>query len=95
MSQTEQHLKRIQDKLQQLLKQYTLLQKENGLLKDELEKNKEQSLQHQQSVIHLKQQVDVLKLNAGEMKEGDKKEFEKRINSYIREIDRCIALLGE
>ena len=95
MGQTEQHLKRIQDKLQQLLKRYTLLQKENSLLKDELEKNKEQSLQHQQSVIHLKQQVDVLKLNAGEMKEGDKKELEKRINSYIREIDRCIALLGE
>ena len=95
MSQTEQHLKRIQDKLQQLLRQYAALQKENGLLKDELEKSKEQSLLHQQSVIHLKQQVDVLKLNTGEMMEADKKEIEKRINSYIREIDRCIALLGE
>ena len=95
MSQTEQHLKRIQDKLQQLLKQYASLQKENGLLKEELEKSKEQSLQHQQSVIHLKQQVDVLKLNAGEMKDADKKEIEKRINSYLKEIDRCIALLGE
>ncbi len=95
MSQTEQHLKRIQDKLQQLLKQYTVLQKENSLLKEELEKNKNQSLQHQQSVIHLKQQVDVLKLNAGEMNETDKKDIEKRINSYLKEIDRCIALLGE
>jgi hypothetical protein len=95
MSQTEQHLKRIQDKLQQLLRQYAALQKENGLLKDELEKGKEQSLLHQQSVIHLKQQVDVLKLNAGEMKEADKKEIEKRINSYLKEIDKCIALLGE
>jgi hypothetical protein len=26
---------------------------------------------------------------------NDKKEFEKRINSYIKEIDRCIALLSE
>ena len=95
MSQTEQHLKRIQDKLQQLLKQHTVLQKENSLLKEELEKNKDQSLQHQQSVIHLKQQVDVLKLNAGEMNETDKKNIEKRINSYLKEIDRCIALLGE
>jgi predicted P-loop ATPase len=95
MSQTEQHLKRIQDKLQQMLKQYASVQKENGLLKEELEKSKEQSLRHQQSVIHLKQQVDVLKLNAGEMKEADKKEIEKRINSYLKEIDRCIALLGE
>jgi cell division septum initiation protein DivIVA len=95
MSQTEQHLKLIQDKLQQLLKQYTALQKENSLLKEELEKNKDQSLQHQQSVIHLKQKVDVLKLNAGEMNEADKKDIEKRINSYLKEIDRCIALLGE
>jgi uncharacterized coiled-coil DUF342 family protein len=94
MSQTE-HLKRIQDKLQQLLKQYTALQKENGLLKEELEKTGKQSSQHQQAVTHLKQQLDVLKLNAGEMKEADKKEIEKRINSYIKEIDRCIALLGE
>jgi hypothetical protein len=29
------------------------------------------------------------------MSEADKKEFEKRINGYIKEIDRCIALLGE
>jgi hypothetical protein len=77
------------------LKQYGSLQKENNLLKEELEKNKAQSLQHQQSVVHLKQQVDVLKLNAGEMKEVDKKEIEKRINSYLKEIDRCIALLSE
>ena len=95
MNQTEQHLKRIQDKIQQLLKQHISIQKENSLLKEELEKGKAQSLQHQQSVNHLKQQVDVLKLNAGEMKETDKKEIEKRINSYLKEIDRCIALLSE
>jgi len=95
MKQAEQHLKRIHDKLLQLLKQYAVLQKENSLLKEELEKNKEQSLQQQQNVIYLKQQVDVLKLNAGDMKEADKKEIEKRINSYLKEIDRCIALLGE
>ena len=95
MNQAEQHLKRIQDKLLQLLKQYAVLQKENSQLKEELEKNKEQSLQQQQNVIYLKQQVDVLKLNAGDMKDADKKEIEKRINSYLKEIDRCIALLGE
>ena len=95
MNQTEQHLKRIRDKVQQLLKQHASIQKENSLLKEELEKSKAQSLQHQQSVTHLKQQIDVLKLSAGEMKEADKKEIEKRINSYLKEIDRCIALLGE
>jgi hypothetical protein len=95
MNQTEQHLKRIQDKIQQLLKQHASIQKENSLLKGELEKSKAQSLQHQQNVTYLKQHVDVLKLNAGEMKEADKKEIEKRINSYLKEIDKCIALLSE
>ena len=94
ISSTEQHLKRIQDKLQQLLKQYSFLQKENNQLKDELDKSKQQTILQQQNISTLKQQVDVLKLNAGEMNEGDKKDFEKRINSYIKEIDKCIALLG-
>jgi hypothetical protein len=43
----------------------------------------------------LKQQVGVLKLNAGEMSEVDKKEFEKRITIYVKEIDRCIAMLSK
>ena len=36
MSQTEQHLKRLLEKLQLLLKQQVALQKENDLLRDEL-----------------------------------------------------------
>ncbi|MES1218131.1 MAG: hypothetical protein ABUT20_21680 [Bacteroidota bacterium] len=95
MATTEQYLKRIQDKLQQLLKQHTSLQKENKQLQEELDKTKEQVTHHQQNISSLKQQVEVLKLNAGEMSETDKKDFEKRINSYLKEIDRCIALLGE
>ncbi len=95
MSNTNQHLKRIQDKLQQLLKNHTALQKENGRLKDELDKTKLQTVQYQKNIDDLKQQVNVLKLGAVEMNDTDKKEFEKKINSYIKEIDRCIALLSE
>jgi chromosome segregation ATPase len=94
MSTTEQHLKRIQDKLQQLLKQHVALQKENSRLKEELDKSKQQTGQHNKNIDELKQQVNVMKLNAGEMSEVDKKEFEKRINSYLKEIDKCIALLS-
>ena len=95
MSNTEQHLKRIQDKLQQLLKQYVALQKENGKLKEELALAQEKVLAQQKNSDELKQQVSILKLNAGEMSTADKKEFEKRLNTYIKEIDRCITLLGE
>jgi predicted nucleic acid-binding Zn-ribbon protein len=95
LNSTEQHLKRIQDKLQQLLKSHVALQKENSNLKKELEKTKQQTSHHQKSTDDLKQRLDVLKINAGEMNPADKKEFEKRINSYLKEIDRCIALLSE
>ena len=95
MSEVENQLKRIQDKLQQVLKDYAALQKENLRLKEELDKNRTQSFAHQQNIADLKQQVDVLKITSGDWDEGDKKEFEKRINSYIKEIDRCIALLSE
>jgi archaellum component FlaC len=94
LSTSEQHLKRIQEKVQQLLKQYAALQKENNKLKDELAVIKDQFSQQQQSAETLKQQVSILKLGTGEMNEADKKEFEKRINSYLKEIDRCIAMIG-
>ena len=95
MNVTEQHLKRIQDKLQQLLKNYTALQKENNRLKHELEKDHKEAKDQQKKIEELKQKVDILRLNAGDMSDIDKKEFEKRINSYLREIDRCIVLLSE
>ncbi len=95
MNTTEQHLKRIQEKLQQLLKQYATIQKENVRLKAELDTAQQKISAQQKNAEELKQQVSVLKLGAGEMNEVDKKEFEKRINSYLKEIDRCIALLGE
>lgn len=95
MPQGEEQLKRIQDKLQQLLKQYSALQKENKILKEELDKTKTATLQQHRHVEELSQQVNILKLNAGDMSEADKKDFEKRINSYIKDIDRCIAMLSE
>lgn len=95
MSSAEQHLKRIQDKLQLLLKNHISLQKENTQLKLEIDKSKKQSIQQQKNIDDLKQQVDIMKLSTRKMSTTDKKELEKRINSYLKEIDRCIALLSE
>lgn len=90
----EEHLNIIQDKLQLLLKQHSVILKENQRLKEELAKQQEQSLAQAKSMDELKQQVEILKLSTGKMNEKDKKEFEKRMNLYLREIDRCIALLS-
>ena len=95
MSNLETQLKRIQDKLQQVLKQQSVLQKENQRLKEDLEKCTKANLVYRQMSDDLKQQVEVLKITSGNWDENDKKGFEKRINNYIKEIDRCIALLSE
>ena len=94
MAELEIQLKRIQEKLQLLLKQQADLQNENQRLKKELEKSTKHSLIYQQTIDDLKQQVTVLKITAGNWDDTDKKDFEKRINSYIKEIDRCIVFLS-
>jgi chromosome segregation ATPase len=94
MNNAEQ-LKRIQEKLQLLLKDHAAMQKENDRLRHELSDTRKKNGEHQKHLDDLKQQVSILKISSGEMSEADKKEFEKRINGYIKEIDRCITLLGE
>ena len=84
MSDLEVQLKRIQDKLQQMLKQYAVLQKENSRMKELLQRDTKNSLVNQQHIDDLKQQVEVLKITSGNWDEKDKKEFEKRINSNIK-----------
>lgn len=90
----DNQIKSVQEKLQLLLKQHEALVKENKLLKTELDNNKKQALQNNESIDRLKQQVEVLKFSNGEMNDAEKKQFEKRINTYLKEIDRCIAMLG-
>jgi cell division septum initiation protein DivIVA len=95
MSEVDVYIKRIQEKLQQLIKQHHELQKENNQLKKDLERSAKQSVHHQQTIETLKQQVEALKISSGNWDEHDKKEFEKRINHYVKEIDKCIALFSE
>lgn len=94
MNTTEQHLRRIQDKVQQLVRQHSVLQKENQSLKEELALVKKEASVARENSNTLKQQVEILRYSNGEMGEEDKKQFEKRINGYLREIDRCITMLS-
>jgi predicted nucleic acid-binding Zn-ribbon protein len=91
----EEQIKRINGKLQRLIKQYQQLQKDNERLNQSLKHYMDTGHAQQQQIEALTQQVLVLKAAAGQMPESDKKEFEKRINRYIRSIDQYIAYLGE
>jgi regulator of replication initiation timing len=90
----ELQIKSIQDKLQQLLKQQALLQKENLKLKKELDKSSAIHEEKERSLQAVRQQMDVLKLGSGNLTEDEKNALGKRIDGYLKEIDKCLALLN-
>ncbi|HEY4285611.1 MAG TPA: hypothetical protein VGN00_00815 [Puia sp.] len=91
----ELRVRRIQEKLQLLLRQRDLLLKENGKLKEELRLREKEQGHQIQKLDQLQQQVGILKVTQTAMSEEEKKALEKKLGQYIREIDRCITLLGQ
>jgi len=72
-NQAESQIQRIQDKLQQLLRQRDLLLKENARLKEDLRKAQEGLAGDSRRLEQLKQQVEVLRVTKTAMSEGEKK----------------------
>lgn len=91
----DQQFNAVQEKLQLLLKQHNRLKRENEQLRQLLQEQKEQQGLSLQLIEQLEQQVTILKYATTEMNEIDKKEFERKINQFLKEIDKCIAFLGK
>jgi outer membrane murein-binding lipoprotein Lpp len=91
----DQQFNVLNDKLQLLLRQYSRLQRENEKLREEIDAARQVHATAQQRIDVLEQQVSILKMGSGEMNEKDKREFEKKINQYLREVDKCIAFLSQ
>ena len=91
----DQQFTALYEKMQQLLQRHNRLQRESEKLKEELDQSKKREAITQDKLEELQQQVSVLKLAAGEMSERDKKNFERKLNQYIKEIDKAITYLSE
>lgn len=95
MATIDQQFNTLNDKLQLLLKQLGQLQRENAQLRTELQEARQKEAAAQAEADALKQQSAILKFAAGQMADKDKKEFERTISRYIRQIDKCIAYLSQ
>jgi archaellum component FlaC len=95
MTQPEIQLKRVHEKILLLLKQHQALQKENERLKEDLKKMQVRGEALSRDAEKFRQQAEVLRLSGRGMEEAEKKLLERRLNQYVREIDKCIALLQE
>jgi acetolactate synthase small subunit len=91
----DEYIKRITDKLQHLLRRYAVTLKENERLKNELSVVKAREKEKDEELKLLSLRIEVLKASRAEMTEADKRSFEKKINRYLKEVDKCISLLNE
>jgi hypothetical protein len=95
MTSPEVQFKRVHEKILLLMKQHQTLQKENERLRDDLKKMQDRSEVISRDVEKFRQQAEAVRLSGRNMEEADKRILEKRLNQYVREIDKCIALLQE
>lgn len=93
MALSEEQAKRVLEKLQQVLKVNASLRREKELLENEISQHKNKLVQAQEAIGRLEQQVELLKFTGTPMTDEEKKQFERRINTYLKEIDKCIAYL--
>lgn len=89
------NIKTINEKLQRLLRNYQQLLKDNERQSRLIKELQETKTKNADQIAVMQQQLDILKASAGQMNTADKKSFEKNINQYIKEIDKCIGLLSE
>lgn len=97
----EQYIQSIEDKLQQLFRKLQLVQADNATLREQLQQQQEELLQQQSTIQTLDEKLKLSKIatatqgnGLSEDEDAFRREVRGKINDYIREIDRCIALLN-
>ena len=89
------HIANVNNKLQQLLKQYDFLLKENEKQQQQIMALEQEQSTNKELLETLQQQNLVLKAAVTDMAPAEKKELEQKLNQYIRNIDKCISLLSQ
>jgi len=93
--QLETQLKNLQTKLQLLLKQNQLLQRQVASLQKDNNNYKNSLEEKTASISKLQQQTDVFKLSANTLDDKEKQDLRKRIDIYLAEIEKCLVLINE
>jgi len=88
------HINQLKNQLQLLLKQHTTIISENLQLNKIVNDLNQKVATHKIQVEKLQQEQLILKASLDTMDETEKKNLEKKINGYIRNIEKSISLLG-
>lgn len=94
MTDLELRIKSLQQHIQLLVKRSRQLEKENQQLQLEAARLREQQEKLKQDLEITGMQNAMLKAAQQHLSEPEKKEMEKKLQGFIKEIDHCIALLS-
>ena len=94
MATLSNHINQLKLKLQLLLKQYAIITLENKNQKTKIKKLEEVINQYKIELEKLQQEQLILKASLDVLDESEKKKLEQKINGYVKNIEKCISLLG-
>lgn len=94
MEQLDLLLKTLQQKITLLIKQNQLLKKQNEMLQTATQKHERIIAEKDLYMKKLEGHLEGLKLNASMLEKADKKILEKRIDTYLHDIEKCLAQLN-
>ena len=95
MPEQKETFSRIEEKLGVLTSKLRDYKRENEKMRKELEDKKLQWDELKTKNEQMELQMNLLSNGASSDGKTSKSVLEKKINDYIKEIDRCIALLGD
>ena len=93
MKETLKNVDELYEKINQLLKSYDLLKKNNDKILEDLNSVKISLLKKEDEIKRLKEKYDSLKFSNIIYNQSDKKLAKKKIRKMIDEIDNCILNL--
>ena len=83
----------IKEKIKKLLFLFDELKRENSILKKDIQAYKKQNESMINKINNLTQKSDLLKINQSNEFESNSNYTKKKIDNYIKEIDKCINLI--
>lgn len=95
MQAQKENFKRIEEKLVTLSTKLREFKRENDKMRKELEDKKLQWEELKGKNEQMELQMNMLRNDESNDSKTSRTVLEKKINDYIKEIDRCIALLGD
>lgn len=90
-------IQRLEEKLQLLVRKYRQLQEENIVLQQNLQAGEKELARQRGIISEMENKIALLQIAAtasGAGGDENKKELRLKINEYIKEIDKCVALLN-